>query len=160
MAGEELLILHDDTVKILFFLSYLANRLLRRLSYPVSGVDVPGHLGQFIGPGRRLPLRPAPLRAALCGLQLDSGPTSARRRTEGKSWPHCRRFQRRMRTEKVRGWGPGGGRDNSSPWLGHAPTVVLHSWTGKKNLNCRTRHWTKKRWHDKAILNNFNNSSL
>lgn len=31
------------------------------VSYPVSGVDVPGHLSQFIGPGRGLPLGAAPL---------------------------------------------------------------------------------------------------
>lgn len=46
-------------------LSYLKHRLLQPVSYPVSGVDVPGHLGQFIGPRWRLPLRAAPLELLL-----------------------------------------------------------------------------------------------
>lgn len=41
---------------------YLKHRLV---SYPVSGVDVPGHLSQFIGPGRGLPLGTAPLKLLL-----------------------------------------------------------------------------------------------
>lgn len=72
-------------------------------------------------------------------------------------WCNCRRFQPRMRTEKVRGWGPGGGTDNSSPWLGHAPTVVLHSGTTEKTGiagRCTDR---KKRFQHEAIINNFSN---
>lgn len=63
--------------------TYLKHGLLKPLSYPVSGVDVPGHLSQFIGPGWRLPLRAAPLellllrwRAGDRRLQLWSGSAS------------------------------------------------------------------------------------
>lgn len=75
-------------------LSHLKHGLLQPLSYPVSGVDVPGHLGQFIGPGRRLSLRTAPLelllllrrRAGGRWLQLCSG---SRFTTTGRCVPLC-----------------------------------------------------------------------
>lgn len=51
----------------LFFLSYLKHGLLHPLSYPVTGVDVPGHLSQFVGPRRRLPLGATPLEVPLLG---------------------------------------------------------------------------------------------
>lgn len=68
-------------------------------------------------------------------------------------WFSCCRFQRRMWTEKVRGRGPGGGTDNSSPRVGHAPTVVLHSWTTEKIWIAGRCTEGKKRFQHLAINN-------
>lgn len=50
-----------------FFLFYLKHGLLHPLCYPVTGVDVPGHLSQFVGPRRRLALGATPLEVPLLG---------------------------------------------------------------------------------------------
>lgn len=55
---------------------YLKDGLLNTVAYPVSGVDVPGHLCKFIGPGWGLPFGPDPLarwRILNCLLQFRSG---------------------------------------------------------------------------------------
>lgn len=55
---------------------YLKDGLLDTVAYPVSGVDVPGHLRKFIGPGWRLPFGADPLarwRILNCLLQFCSG---------------------------------------------------------------------------------------
>lgn len=56
---------------------YLKNRLLNPVAYPVSGVDVPGHFCEFIGPRRWLPFGPGPLarrrRILNCLLQFRCG---------------------------------------------------------------------------------------
>lgn len=68
------------------------------VSYPVSGVDVPGHLSQFISPGRRLPLRATPLQLLLLLLLGVRGRTGHRRLQPG-SWCGS------LRSEGRRGWG-------------------------------------------------------
>lgn len=144
MTVEELPLFCTTKPLKYFFPSYLANRLLQRLCYPVSGVDVPGHLGQFIGPGRRLPLRPPPLRTALCWLQLGSrtdplqhggGQKGRRDFTVVGCSGGCEPGKSADEDQEV-------GRITPPPdFNGHAPAVVLHSWaTGKENLNCRTLH--------------------
>lgn len=55
---------------------YLKNRLLDPIAYPVSGVDMPGHFCEFIGPRWWLPFGPGPLarrRILNCLLQFRCG---------------------------------------------------------------------------------------
>lgn len=66
-----------DSQRINTFSSpYLKNRLLDPIAYPVSGVDMPGHFCEFIGPRWRLPFGPGPLgrrRILNCLLQFRCG---------------------------------------------------------------------------------------
>lgn len=52
--------------------TYLEHGLLHSISYPVTGVNMSGHLCKFIGPRRWLPLGACPLWVRYCLLQFDS----------------------------------------------------------------------------------------
>lgn len=60
-------------------------------------------------------------------------------------WFSCCRFQRRMWTEKVRGRGPGGGTDNSSPPSRTRPHRSAAFMDNGKNLNSRTLYWREEK---------------
>lgn len=108
-----LLLSLNDMYKLDFFLCHTAPRPYLKhgfVSYPVSGVDVPGHLCQFIGPGRGLPLGAAPLQLLLLLLRV-RGRTGHRRLQPG-SWcvslkvreEDHRQLRTRAAAASLRGW--------------------------------------------------------
>jgi len=83
-----------DSHQNLLYRPYLKNRFLDPIAYhPVSGVDMPGHFCEFIGPRWRLPFGPGPLgrrRVLNCLLQFRCVVRGLSALADGEDWCSAR----------------------------------------------------------------------